>query len=277
MSWRSQVTPWSIRASPKQGRLERIGAVPLPSHQRGRAGEGPWGGCEDVSPPLPCPAPRQAATMSLHIYSNSRKQTQSGKLGRRGGAFHCTDPLSICLSLGDLFLELTYRSQLAVRCTCLQLVSLTPSPPSSPESHLDVYSEPTQVPACFGRAISNANVISALGGWKQTKQLCVCSAVCSEVLLREPQLGELCLDDLDKDRGTNSHLNGRLLVSAQRESELIVLNSLSGCLCVLGHLCTRPLFSLVAPPMCFNSHSQVLFWASRRWREQVMSGDPSHR
>ena len=32
--------------------------------------------------------------------------------------------------------------------------------------------------------------------------------------LETPQCGERCFDDLDKDSGTNAHLNGRLFISA---------------------------------------------------------------
>lgn len=99
--------------------------------------------------------------------------------------------------------------------------------------------------------------------------LCLRCCVCSEVLVREPQLGELCLGDLDKDSGTNSHPNGRLFVSAQRESELIVLNSLSGCLCVRGHLCACPQLSPCGGPYVLQvpqsgSSSEPAIGAERR-------------
>lgn len=107
--------------------------IPITSERQGR-GRGPVRGmwrCQPSPAPSP-PPPPWTATVSLHIHSNSRKQTQSGKLGRRGGAIHCTDPSSVCLSLGDLSLELTHRSQLADGCTCLPLVSLTLLKPGEP-------------------------------------------------------------------------------------------------------------------------------------------------
>ena len=77
------------------------------------------------------------------------------------------------------------------------------------ESHLEVYSEPTQVPTCFGRRrlVMQMSRYPGLGLRNPQKNplflwLCILTS-----FLETPQRGEHCFDDLDKDSGTNAHLN----------------------------------------------------------------------
>lgn len=133
MPWCCRVTPWSIKASPEQGRLGRMGAIPFLSHQRGRAeAEVPWGGCEDVSPslpsllPIPTGPPQCPSTSTVTPWSKPRVENWGGVVG-----LFIVQILHPSVFRGP-FLELTHRSLLTDGCTCLPLVSLTLLKPGEP-------------------------------------------------------------------------------------------------------------------------------------------------